>query len=186
MQDLCDQSGIPVRTIRFYITERLLAGPEGRGSATIYTEEHLTRLLLIREMSLQRLPLAEIRERLELVSSAELGQMLSDAQLRGRSEAATKAGSPKEYISAMLTRVREQRGGYEPAPSQALQSAQSPLASAASSRDLWRRIRLRPGVELHVSQEAERSEAEMIEQIEELARAFSKNKRRGTKDERQQ
>ena len=180
MQDLSDRSGIPVRTIRFYITERILAGPEGRGSATFYTEEHLTRLLLVREMSLQRLPLTEIRERLELVSSAELGQMLSDAQQRGRSEAATKAGSPKEYISAMLTQVREQRGAYGPAP-----SVQSPLASAASPRDLWRRIRLRPGIELHVSLEAERTDAEMIEQIEELARAFSKNRRRGTKDERQ-
>lgn len=181
MQDLCDRSGIPVRTIRFYITERLLAGPEGRGSATFYTDEHLTRLLLIREMSLLRIPLAEIRERLELVSSAELGQMLADMELRGRSEAATKASSPKEYISAMLTRVREQRGAYEPSA-----SVQSPQASAASSRDLWHRIGLRPGVELHVSQEAERSEAEMIEQIEELARTFSKNKRRGKKDERQQ
>ena len=183
MQDLCDRSGIPVRTIRFYITERLLAGPEGRGSATFYTDEHLIRLLLIREMSLLRLPLVEIRERLERVSSAELGQMLSDMELRSRSEAATNSGSPKEYISAMLTRVREQRGAYEPSPAPL---AQSPLASTASPRDLWRRIRLRPGVELHVSQEAERSEAEMIEQIEEFARAFSKNKRRGTKDERQQ
>ena len=183
MQDLSDRSGIPVRTIRFYITERLLAGPEGRGSATFYTDEHLTRLLLVREMALQRLPLAEIRERLEMVSSAELGQMLSDARLRGRSEAETKAGSPKEYISAMLTRVREQRGDCGPSLAP---SMQSPLASAASPRDLWRRIRLRPGVELHVSIEAERTESGMIEQIEELARAFSKNKRRGTKDERQQ
>ena len=176
IQDLCDRSGISVRTIRFYITEGLVAGPEGRGSNTSYSEEQLTRLLLIRELSLLRLPLVEIRERLERVSPAELDQLLVDARLRKETEDAAKVKSPKDYIGAMLDRAREQHVDYEP--------SQAPQVQSKPAPDLWRRRMLRPGIELHVSLEAEHTEAQMIEAIEDLAQSYSKRKSRRTKNER--
>jgi DNA-binding transcriptional MerR regulator len=166
IRDLCDRSGIPVRTIRFYITERLLPGPEGRGSTTSYTEEHLTQLLLIRELVLLHVPLAEIRDRLEKVSPAELEQVLKEAKRRARSETMTKEGSPKEYIGAMLARAREQGIIHEASQAYGIRS----------SHDVWRRIRLRPGIELHVSLDMERSESRVVEQIVEFVRGIAKTR----------
>lgn len=169
LQDLCDRSGISVRTIRFYITDRLLPGPEGRGSSTSYTEEHLLKLLVIRKLALLRLPLAQIRERLEQLGTADLARLLEEAESAGESEA--QARSPKAYISAMLARAQVQGG----------ESLSSGSPQAQSPRDLWRRIKLASGIELHVSVEAEDSEAEMIRGIRDYARRFYKQQTRRNK-----
>jgi len=168
LQDLSDRTGISVRTIRFYITERLLPGPEGRGTSTSYGDEHLGRLLLIRELSSQRLPLSEIRERLAQVSPSDLPSMLAEVENRSRAEETTRSTSPKEYLSSMLEQALGQRSNPElfPAPAERL------------PRDVWRRIRLGAGIELHVTPEAERVEGELIERIQDLAKDGSKNRKR--------
>ena len=167
LQDLSDRSGISVRTIRFYITERLLPGPEGRGTSTEYTEEHLDRLLLIRELSAQRRPLSEIRESLERVSPTELSALLSEAESRNRTEESTRS-SPKEYLSSMLEQARGMRSSTEPSPSQ----VRSP------PRDTWRRLKLSPGIELHVTLEAEQAEADLIERLQNLVKDNSRTRNR--------
>jgi DNA-binding transcriptional MerR regulator len=169
LQELCNRSGIPVRTIRFYITSRLLPGPEGRGTSTQYTEEHLLKLLLIRKLTLLRLPLAEIRERLEKIGSADLTQLLKETNSINESESRTR--SPKEYISSML--ARSQLHGTGTPMTESFQRQQS--------LDLWRHIRLAPGIELHVSLEAESSGAEMIDGIQEYVQQFHKQQTRRNK-----
>ncbi len=166
LQDLSDLGGISVRTIRFYITERLLPGPQGRGTSTSYTKEHLDRLLLIRELSIQRLPLSEIRERLEQVSSAELSTMLAEVEGRTRNEEATKSASPKEYLSSMLERARGLRSNQD--------DSSSP--SDRNLHDTWRRFKLGPGIELHVTPDAERAQEDLIEGIRDLAKRGVKNR----------
>ena len=41
LEDLVNISGLPIRTVRFYIQEGLLPGPDSRGKNARYTEEHL-------------------------------------------------------------------------------------------------------------------------------------------------
>lgn len=49
LDQLSTQSGVPGRTIRFYIQKGLIAGPEGERRGAWYTQAHLSELLRIRQ-----------------------------------------------------------------------------------------------------------------------------------------
>ena len=49
LQELSQKTDIPPRTIRFYISKGLLAGPVQAGRNAVYTDEHLRRLKEIKE-----------------------------------------------------------------------------------------------------------------------------------------
>ncbi|MCK9539514.1 MerR family transcriptional regulator [Dokdonella sp.] len=49
LQQLSERSGLPGRTIRFYIQRGLLPAPEGAKRGAYYTEAHLADLLRIRQ-----------------------------------------------------------------------------------------------------------------------------------------
>jgi len=167
IQDLSDRTGTPVRTIRFYVTERLLPGPEGRGTATSYTEDHLLRLRLIRALTGRHVPLAAIRARLERIPDAELAKVLSDEEQMAAAESVAEASSPREYISTLLNRAREAK--QENAPS--LNRMQ---ASRLESEE-WRRVKIADGVELHYTAQAESDDAQGIRQIVDAARQITGN-----------
>src|SRR6185312_388637 len=82
IEELAEQVNVPVRTVRYYITEGLLPGPEGRGKATTYSAEHLQRLRLIRLLSNQHRPLAEIHQLLSRRSWAEIRTLLAEEEQR--------------------------------------------------------------------------------------------------------
>ena len=44
IEQLAERVGVTVRTVRFYISDGLLPGPEGRGKAASHGDEHLLRL----------------------------------------------------------------------------------------------------------------------------------------------
>lgn len=176
LQELSERSRLSVRTIRYYITERLLPGPEGRGSSTSYGEEHLGRLLLIKELARQRLPLAEIRGRIGSLPPGELRSLLDETERRGRAEESVLSSSPKDYLGALLEQARERRGAREAAPPEA-------QAAWIGPGDSWRRIRLGPGIELHVSLQAGKAAEGLLEEIQELARERLKRRPGGRDDE---
>lgn len=60
LAELSKQSGIPARTIRFYIARGLLGGPVKPGRGAVYTAEHLARLERIRQLQAEGRMLAEI------------------------------------------------------------------------------------------------------------------------------
>lgn len=64
LAELAEESGVPARTIRFYIARGLLDGPEVAGRGASYGEEHLERLREIKTLQSQGLTLAEIARRL--------------------------------------------------------------------------------------------------------------------------
>ncbi len=64
MADLEQASGIPARTIRYYIAHGLLQPAYGRGPTATYDSDHLLRLQYIQRLKDERLPLKEIQERL--------------------------------------------------------------------------------------------------------------------------
>ncbi len=65
IQDLCDQTSLPRRTIHFYVQQGLLPPPEGAGVGTRYNEVHLLCLKLLPLLRRKGLKLDEIRERLQ-------------------------------------------------------------------------------------------------------------------------
>lgn len=101
MRDLCSATGLERRTIHFYIQEGLL--PEGRKTGrnmAYYTEEHVERLRLIKQLQQERfLPLRAIRAVLGGKSagfSVEQRKLLSEVKdrlLGGAPEHALVGGS---------------------------------------------------------------------------------------------
>ena len=49
LQELADQSGVPARTIRYYIARGVLDGPSGAGRSASYGSKHLGRLREIQQ-----------------------------------------------------------------------------------------------------------------------------------------
>jgi DNA-binding transcriptional MerR regulator len=60
LAELSDASGIPARTIRFYIARGLLDGPVKAGRGAVYTADHLARLEKIKGLQSEGRMLAEI------------------------------------------------------------------------------------------------------------------------------
>lgn len=71
LAELSDDSGIPARTIRFYIARGILAGPVKAGRQAVYGAEHLTRLEKIKEWQAQGRMLAEIANDLRAGARAQ-------------------------------------------------------------------------------------------------------------------
>lgn len=157
LADLSDQARVSVRTIRFYIQQGLLPAPESRGPGAHYGSEHLDRLLLIRRMQREHLPLAEIRRRLEEMGPAEVKRLLEREPLPESSAA--------EYIRATLggsTSVREQPSDYTQRP-----SAPPPKTV---ERSTWDRVAFSPDVELHIRRPLSREQNRQVERLIEAAR----------------
>lgn len=198
IDDLTAHSGVPVRTIRYYIAEGLLPGPGGRGRAASYTEDHLLRLRLIRLLVEQRVPLAEIRARLGGLSTREIQTLLQEeARREARLARVAEAPSPKAYIGALLDRARRARPSPQPlaavasaaapapthpfsaAPARApargsAAEAASPLPAEADASGghealSWHRRELAPGIELHVRSDVERERPDLVARIASLA-----------------
>jgi DNA-binding transcriptional MerR regulator len=65
IDDLAQQSGVPVDTIRYYQREGLLAAGEREGRTMFYGHQHLERLARIRALQARRFSLAAIQALLE-------------------------------------------------------------------------------------------------------------------------
>ncbi len=60
LAQLSEESGLPARTIRFYIARGLLDGPVKAGRGAVYTQHHLARIGKIKELQAQGRMLSEI------------------------------------------------------------------------------------------------------------------------------
>lgn len=97
LAELAQLGDVTIRTIRYYIGQGLLPSPIAEGPNTRYTAGHVDRLLLIRELQREHLPLAEIRSRLE---------RLDDTQVRELIEVGHSITEPRgtafDYIQSVL------------------------------------------------------------------------------------
>jgi DNA-binding transcriptional MerR regulator len=73
LAELAEASGIPARTIRFYISRGLLDGPAKAGRGAVYTGAHLERLEKIKALQAEGRHLAEIAPLVEDVREARPG-----------------------------------------------------------------------------------------------------------------
>lgn len=151
IEDLAETVGVPTRTIRYYITERLLPGPDGRGKATIYSEKHLLRLRLVRRLAEERVPLTEIRDRLGRLLDEDIRLLLVEQdQLITELQRAAQTLAPRDYVSALIQRAREARRGHTartPRDDQSRQEFQPSGGPEASSLPEALRGRLPPARE---------------------------------------
>ena len=172
IEELAQEVGVPVRTIRYYISQGLLPGPGARGKAAGYTEDHLLRLRLIRRLVEQRVPLSETRERLARLSTEDVRALVAEQDhLRVHLQRAARELAPKEYVSELLKRAEETRTLpathgilYEASPAPQAPPSGMAAASARLGRlfqaprlsprthdaAAWHRWEIAPGVELHI------------------------------------
>jgi len=71
LADLSSESGIPARTIRFYIARGLVEGPVKAGRGAVYTAGHLERLEKIKSLQAEGRMLSEIVHELSAEASPE-------------------------------------------------------------------------------------------------------------------
>jgi DNA-binding transcriptional MerR regulator len=161
IEELAQAADVPVRTVRYYISEGLLSGPGGRGRAATYDDEHLGRLQLIRRLVDQHVPLAEVRKRLAQLSGAEVESLLRTEQRREAALRRASQTSPQDYISGLLNQARRARSPTPAEPNQ----ARVPPSADSEQPPSWRRFQIAAGVELHVRSDAVKDQAALIEQL---------------------
>ena len=81
MAELTDATGLPERTVRYYIEQGLVPPALGRGRSRYYTPRHLEELTLVATMRDQRLSVEEIRERLRSVPPTAPSSVLDAADV---------------------------------------------------------------------------------------------------------
>lgn len=184
IEELAEQVGTAVRTIRFYIAEGLLPGPGTRGKAATYSDDHLLRLRLIRQLSERHVPLAEMRALLARLSYEEAQALLAEEEEHAmQREQAAQAPSPKDYLATLLSQARAARQAVPPPappvnPAPPLPPVSPPPASPpmkpyqpapalslAQPQEVWQQWELAPGVELHVRADVAARQRRLIERL---------------------
>ena len=163
---LSRETGINVRTIRYYLAEGLLPPPAGRGPAAVYGPGHRDRLQLIRRLQDAHQPLAAIRVQLESLDDAGVAAALAE------SVAAEKASGPTtayDYVRQVLAsppgtascppapRDRSPPCQHRPRP-----PGNRPAATGSASS-------LHPDIELHVRRPLARSDQRRLDELLEQA-----------------
>jgi len=170
LNELCEAADVSERTVRYYVTQGLLPSP-GTGRGVRWSQEHLERLQLIRELKDKHLPLAEIRRRLEGMAPAEVSALLASQQ------AQAPASSAADYVSQVLAGIRPapaRKSKKRAAPSKAAPSTPAPPVKAqqAVSRSTWERITLDAAVELHVRRPLSRAQDKRVQRLLTAARGI--------------
>ncbi|MBM3138276.1 MAG: MerR family transcriptional regulator [Chloroflexi bacterium] len=206
IEDLAQQSGLSLRTLRYYIQEGLLPGPDTAGKYASYSQQHLDHLAMITRLKNMHLPLKEIRHLLSNMSVEDMRRILDyqDAiQLNIQDENVfPKQVSPipgektsaLEYIRDLEQRqtgLRSVAGSPSiPAAPQVYQnqSENYPLKGPAKTyqpnKERWTKVVLGDGIELNIREEiARRFRGEIDELIRMAADLLSGKENGGSKNE---
>ncbi|MFM2106734.1 MAG: hypothetical protein RL338_1766 [Chloroflexota bacterium] len=194
LSELAALTGIPARTIRYYIGQGLLPPAATAGRGARYPAVALARLRLIARMRDEHLPLAEIRRRLGQLGDAEVELLAAEPAVE------PPAGSALDYVRAVLGqapaagRTAERPAAYAAVPGAAppapgpgepgeglvevapnflrmasgafLGVAAAPMPKGRQAeRSHWERIVLGEGIELHVRRPLSRRENRLVERL---------------------
>ena len=77
IQELCDQTGLPRRTIHFYTQQEIIPPPISSGLGARYQRTHLVRLSLVPILRQKGMRLDDIRQKFMASSPEELETLLS-------------------------------------------------------------------------------------------------------------
>ena len=179
INELSARTGVPVRTIHYYLAEGILPSPGARGKAARYGEEIVLRLRLVRRLVEQRMPLADIKARLSGLPADDMRRLLDeDDRRQSRLEQAAMAGSPREYLAARMEPARSTLPAASARRRAQLVQRTPPLyqtrevpPAAPPRAETWSRWQLAPGVELHASQSGLARFGALVERLLQLARS---------------
>jgi DNA-binding transcriptional MerR regulator len=160
IDELAAEADLPVRTVRYYITQGILEGPEGRGKNAFYSEEHLLKLRAARELKDQGVSLGEIRSIVPSLSSSDLQHLVSRSTEQKEREDKARNTSPKAYLSALLERPSLSASISRQRPA-VIEEEQPPYHGGSE----WRRIPLNQGLEVHVRKDMLRQYGSVIKNI---------------------
>ena len=172
LTELADLAGVTARTVRYYISQGLLAVDATPGPGPKYDDTHLARLRLIRRLQAEHLPLAEIRHRLEGLADDEVLALVEepappppDSALEYIRNLTQPTRRSAEAPPAALARPLLMRAYTEPAV-----PAQSSPTPPPPQRSQWERIDLAPDIELHVRRPLSRATAKQLDRLITIAR----------------
>ncbi len=114
LRELCRETDVTERTVRYYIKEGLLPPPSGSGPFSRYAYEHWLRLQFIKRLKDEYLPLSEIKNLLNGRSLPELDQLAQQVQLIPAAELTAKGSGmapaepePGDPLLGLLRRESE-------------------------------------------------------------------------------
>jgi DNA-binding transcriptional MerR regulator len=172
LEDLARHSSLTLRTLRFYIQEGLLQGPDTHGKFSRYSQQHLDRLELIQRLKSLRLPIKEIRNLLDAMTPDEISRireyqdalnpnMSLNASEPMESTVSAPGSSALEYIRS-LEKNQENLQTVTGYPSRTSSVSKQPTSSnepktvyknqirTIKDQVTWRRIVIAEGVELNI------------------------------------
>lgn len=184
IEDLAKRSGLPVRTVRYYMQQGLVPGPDTAGKYASYSSRHLDHLRMIQRLKGLHLPLKEISHLITNMSVEDMRHVLhfqevlafSDENSTGKTNLKKNSDitSAMDYIEGLAQRQgRVKRIAEEPTMQYVL-SEPNPAPSTQPER--WSKIRLAEGVELNVREQESRAlRKEIALLIESAKRILGKN-----------
>lgn len=151
-------TGLPRRTIHFYVQKGLVPPPSGKGGPARYAEEALLRLQMIRVLQSSHLKLDGIREALDGMDRSQMRQMVSQAEAGHKvwdSEALESWVAPAEPV-AQKSKNRNfsfaKLGNLQPEQTKPnLLTGIKRQQSRTSER--WERFLVSDGIELNIREE---------------------------------
>jgi DNA-binding transcriptional MerR regulator len=189
LAELARRADVTPRTIRYYIAQGLLPGPDGQGAGSRYSLSHLDRVRLIKRLQESHLPLADIRARVSGLDDDQVAALLAQPEappppaqgeralayireLLGKPSGVQEVQAPGAFASQPVAAPR-----VPPAPAPLRQAIPLPKPSAqAPERSTWERIGLTPDIELHVRRPLDRQSNKDLEQLLALARGLFKRR----------
>lgn len=195
IQELADKAAVTTRTIRYYVEQGVLPPPD-RGRPAEYTDEHVYLLDLIRQLKEQFLPLEEIRDMMQRLTTEQLQEIIATAPHKKKET--QNLTSAADYIAGVLQAGSTRRQMKEAAPAPPafaraaatpiMQPAPAPFASPAPSQArkapatredftayidqpaTWQRVTLAPGIELHYILSGDAHHTETVARLLDAAR----------------
>jgi len=132
------------RTIRFYVTRGMVAAPEGRGTAAVYSYRHMLQVLAIKLRQMEGGTLTAIGQ--------EMAQLTGD-MLERRVAAALGTQLPSPDRLPLTGREAPARGRVARALRAWRAQVDAPAGPDPATTTAWQRVPVARGLELHVHED---------------------------------
>jgi len=194
IEELARRGGLSLRTLRYYIQEGLMPGPDTAGKYASYSQHHLDHITIIKRLKSLHLPLKEIRNLISNMTPRDMKRILQYQdtlyfQLGEEKVTKTPTKSPGELSSALeyiqdleIRQSRLQSIASSPAilpRPQRKAKSQKNIASIHDQGELktqkesWSKITISEGVELNLKEtEASRYKKEIEELVKFAGKLF--------------
>jgi DNA-binding transcriptional MerR regulator len=168
LTELAEQTGESARTLRFYVMQGLLRGPDASGPRARYPFEYVARVRWIRERQSEGLSLGRIARDLQALDAA--GLPLPTSSHDGPVEAPARASAGSSAVD-YLRHAGLLPGHSPPAAAPAVVPAPAAVdASADPTRSTWEHVLIADGVELHVRRPLDPFTQRRVKQLLQQAR----------------